>query len=119
MAIIAADLYAKIQAINAKMLAEAKEATPDYRPFANGDDYFAGKVAASVSEALSVYTGGERAALEVLNAATAALSSALAGMTATPYAPLAGVLASWAGAVTAYIAAMKSGPDAPDVPVSP
>jgi hypothetical protein len=119
MALVANDVYTKLKAMNAKMSAEAREEHPNYLPFGNGDDYFAGKVAEAVSGALSAYTDGERTALDTLNAATAALSTALAGMTSTPYAPIAGALATWTGAFIAYIAAMKAVPDAPDTSVIP
>jgi hypothetical protein len=105
MAITAAGLYAMIRAINAKMRSEAPNDNPDYAPFANADDYFAGKLAEAVSEALSVYTRAESTAMDTLIAA-------LSGMTGTPYAPLAAALSAWASA-------MKTGPDAPDTPVIP
>jgi hypothetical protein len=119
MALVANDVYTKLKAMNAKMFAEAREEHPDYLPFANGDDYFAGKVAEAVSGALSAYTDGERTALTALNTATATLSGTLAGMTSTPYAPLAGALTAWTSAFMAYIAAMQAVPDAPDTPVIP
>jgi hypothetical protein len=120
MAIVKQDFYTIIKDASEKMLNEYKKENPDFTPYPNGDTYFAGKLAEAVSSALSTYTSKEDTALASLNTATTALITALGGMSATPFAPLAAALVTWFGAYTAYLSAMKSGPDAPDsAPIVP
>jgi hypothetical protein len=118
MANVGQDIYNAIKATNTKLASEAKKEHPSYAPYSDGDNYFSGKTAEAIQAAFDTYCGDEGNALLGLKAATSTLLSVMAGMSATPFAPLAVALTAWFTVFQSYLGQMDV-TDAKGIPVIP